>query len=665
MPRRPAVLLTAGLTATLALAAGGPAAVAAQVAHRSVVSAVPRSGTPQISNGAVYAVTQVGSTMVVGGNFTAATSADGSQRFAAPHILAFDAGSGAVKGNFRPQLDGDVQTLLPGPIPGTVYAGGEFNTARGVKAKSLVLLNLSDGSRTAGFAMPPVNGIVNTVKRVGDRLFVGGTFKRVGGKDHAGLVTLDARTGALDPYMSSQVAVNHNWSPSAPTTWAKAPVGVTKLDITPDGSKLVAIGNFKQVDGATHDQIAMWNLAPGGAVVRDWNTTGYAAQCLAKAYDSYVRDVSFSPDGSYFVVVATGGTKPGALCDAAARWETAATGANVTPTWADFTGGDSLLSTTVTGEAVYVGGHQRWLNNQIGRDAPGPGAVPRPGVAALDPATGLPLAWNPGRNPRGVGTQALYATSAGLWMGSDTDFIGTNSGSSTRYVRSKIAFFPLAGGRPAASKALAGLPGRAYIGARTRSFNGTSAGDAQPAAMPLDVAEIKATTMIGNTVFYATRGALYKRTLSTNGTWGPENLVDPYNDPVWSDVPSGSDGLTYRGTKPTFYAQIPNLTSMFFDGTGRLYYTVAGRTGLFSRAFSPDSGVMQNKEVAAPGVSLPALSGAFVSEGSLYYVTAADGNLHRASFARNGALGPQTVVSGPSKDNVDWRSRVLFLAPTS
>ena len=73
----------------------------------------------------------------------------------------------------------------------------------------------------------------------------------------------------------------------------------------------------------------------------------------------------------------------------------------------DYTGQDSLWSVQVTGTAIYVGGHQRWLNNSNGFDYAGAGAVPRPGVAALDPVSGVPLSWNPGRNPRGDGAWAL------------------------------------------------------------------------------------------------------------------------------------------------------------------------------------------------------------------------------------------------------------------
>lgn len=154
-----------------------------------------------------------------------------------------------------------------------------------------------------------------------------------------------------------------------------------------------------------------------------------------------MRDVDFAPDGSYFAVTSTGafggGSPVGTLCDTTTRWETV--GAGNDPTWADYTGGDTTYGVAVTGTAIYVGGHMRWENNSFQGDQAGPGAVPREGIAALDPVNGLPLSWNPGRT-RGVGAQALYATPTGLWVGSDTKKFA-------RQLRQRIAFLPLAGGR--------------------------------------------------------------------------------------------------------------------------------------------------------------------------------------------------------------------------
>ena len=151
-------------------------------------------------------------------------------------------------------------------------------------------------------------------------------------------------------------------------------------------------------------------------------------------------DVDFSPDGSWFAFVSTGyipstGGVGRDLCDAAARFET-----NIPnparPTWINYTGGDTLHSVAATDVAVYVQGHQRWLNNPQGRNSAGPGAVSREGIGAINPSTGLALSWNPGKE-RGVGGKDLYVTSAGLWVGSDTNLIGGET-------RRRIALMPRA-----------------------------------------------------------------------------------------------------------------------------------------------------------------------------------------------------------------------------
>jgi hypothetical protein len=79
------------------------------------------------------------------------------------------------------------------------------------------------------------------------------------------------------------------------------------------------------VAGLQRDQIVILNLTTSPVSVTDWATTRYQQQC-AKVFDTYMRDVDISPDGSYFVVGTTGAYRAGSLCDAAARWELGAGG---------------------------------------------------------------------------------------------------------------------------------------------------------------------------------------------------------------------------------------------------------------------------------------------------------------------------------------------------
>ena len=184
----------------------------------------------------------------------------------------------------------------------------------------------------ARFKAAATNGVVNSMALRGTRLILGGNFTTAGGTAHAGLASVNATTGALDGWMSGQVSGHHNDSGSG----AQGAVGVRDIDVSADGSRLVAIGNFKRVNGILRDQIAMFSLSDAAsALTADWATTRYSPYCFNFAFDTYMRGVSFSPDGSYLVVAATGGQVNGSLCDTAARFETRATGADVQPTWVE------------------------------------------------------------------------------------------------------------------------------------------------------------------------------------------------------------------------------------------------------------------------------------------------------------------------------------------
>jgi hypothetical protein len=214
---------------------------------------------------------------------------------------------------------------------------------------------------------------------------------------------------------------------------------VVRFAINPARTRLVAVGNFTRVSGEPRWRAVMVNLGKKQARLNRWSYRHFKNSCADGKAPVYLRDVDFSPNGSYFVVVATGfvpraGGIGRDVCDAAARFETSVKRPTV-PTWVNYTGGDSLYSVAATGAAVYVQGHQRWLDNPDGRNSAGPTAVERKGIGAIDPVTGLALSWNPSKT-RGVGGKDLLATRTGLWVGSD----GTEFGGE---VRARIAYCPL------------------------------------------------------------------------------------------------------------------------------------------------------------------------------------------------------------------------------
>lgn len=661
--------LIAAACMVFAVAPRLPEADGAGASQQTVVSDLPGTNTPNISNGTVRSITQVGPWIIVAGSFTAALSPGSSTPVTRNGVLAFDADTGMVAAGFAPSIDGSVNVVITGQTPNTVYIGGQFTTVNGVASRNIAMLNLADGSLMSGFRPTVLNGAVQDMRLSGDRLYVVGGFTTAGGVSHQGIATLNPKTGAVEPFMNVQLTGHHNYN----GTGAKGSLGGRALDISPDGSRAVVVGNFKHANGVLHDQIVMLDLTGTTASVQaNWNTAAFSAACAARSFDTYVRDVDFSPDGSYFAVVTTGastfstntdGTR--SLCDSASRWETNATGSNIRPTWVDYTGNDSLWSVVCTGIAIYAGGHQRWANNPHGSDRAAPGAIARPGIMALDPLNGMPRAWNPGRNPRGAGAYALFATSDGLYVGSDTDYIGN-----FKYKRQKIAFLPIDGGETPPSTATAQLPGKLYLAGPANgsaanslvfhSVNGSTIGATNSASSNIDWDDARGVFRVGDTIFYgATDGSFHG--VSIGGTtMGTSTTYDPYDDPLWDSVATGS-GQTYQGVRPGFFTEIPSVTGAFY-WNGRIYYTLQDSRSLFWRYFEPDDGAIGGRQFRVAAVSVSSIAGMVLSGSRIYYANSTDGTLHTVPFV-NGVphRAQDRVISGPLIDGIDWRARGMFV----
>ncbi|GII53618.1 hypothetical protein Pth03_20070 [Planotetraspora thailandica] len=388
----------------------------AGIRQARVVSANPVDNTPHVLDGIVNAFALVGNTVIVGGRFGAVKEARGNEEIPRANIFAFNLSTGRVLRDFAPDLSGGAVNALAAGPDGTVFAGGSFVASE----RGLVRLRVTDGSPVASFSAPVYGGDVYSLVRQGGKLYVGGDFYRIGRTLRTALARVDVETGETDPAFT----VTPEGGPSSA-------VKVYAMAATRD--RLVVDGSFGTLDGLRRPQLGVIDLTTGQ--VADWHTDAYATACKPD-FPSYVRGVDVSPDGRYFVVVTTGGPFPGTtkLCDSAARFETYARGDQIRPTWVNLTGGDSLYSVAITGSAVYVGGHQRWLDNPMGADTRGPGAVSRPGIGAIDPVTGKAQSWNPTRE-RGIGVKAFMTVKKGLLVGSDTTSLG-------REYHARVGMFP-------------------------------------------------------------------------------------------------------------------------------------------------------------------------------------------------------------------------------
>jgi hypothetical protein len=384
------------------------------ISQPRVVSDNPANFTPMVIDGGgvshteTLALFQLGSTMYAGGSFALVENSARTQTLNRSNLFSFNATTGAIN-SFAPSVDGTVWGITG--TGNSVYIAGTFSHVNGVARKGVAKLDASTGAVDQAFNAK-LHGNVSEIRLVNGRLIIGGKF----GKH---LAALNPASGADTGYID--IAIAGTLASNAGTT------DIYRFAVNPAGTKLVAIGNFTTVGNRTQPRAFMLDLGSTSASLNAWYYTPLSNNCRAEKLPAYLRDVDFSPDGSYFVIVATGyipfsGGVGRDVCDAAARFETGVANP-FRPTWINYSGGDTFQSVAATGAAVYVQGHFRALDNPNGTNGPLPGSSPRQGIGAIDPVGGHALSWDPGKT-RAIGGKDFLATSAGLWVASDGQRIG-------------------------------------------------------------------------------------------------------------------------------------------------------------------------------------------------------------------------------------------------
>ncbi len=605
----------------------------------SLVKTVPVSGTPHVLDGRVLSVVQVGNTVILGGQFTQTRDNSSTTVIARSNLVAFDATTKQISTAFAPNPNGAVNVVLPTGDGETVYVGGSFTTIGGVARKSLVKVRISDGAVVTAFNPGNVAGQVKDLRLSNGRLWVAGSFTHIANTAQKALATIDPTSGSFNPFMRGLVAGLHN---GGFTT-------VGKIDVNSQGTRLIAMGNFDTLNGVKNHQLFQLDLTGVAAAASTFRTSYYETKC-SSSFDSYMRDVDYSPDGLFFVVSTTGAYGgAGISCDSTARFETAA-GADAKPSWINNTGGDTTYAVEITSSVVYTGGHARWQNNPFKADTPGQGAVSRPGIAALDPVNGLPLSWNPTRD-RGVGVFDFLVTDQGLWVASDTTRIGAD------YLRSRIALLPI-GGTTFPGVRTPSLPNDVYTvktSIQRRPYTGSAFAAAQ--AVPsggLVANNVRGAFMLNGYLYIAWSNGVFDRRTFDGTTYGAAEAVD-----TGSKLAAMTD----------WTSDISTMTGLFYD-SGRLYFTKSGSATLNYRFFTPENKVVGAQRLTASanvsGIDFTQVRGMFVTDGNLYWSTPSN-DLRRLGWAQGAqsgrpVAGTATVVSSPAVDGFNWASpRALFL----
>ncbi|MEV0429300.1 delta-60 repeat domain-containing protein [Micromonospora sp. NPDC050495] len=625
-------VLAVGLLAAPA-AAANPTPVTS-----TLTSANPADNTPHAQNGDSKAFAEIGNTVYVGGSFTSVKAAGDASWTARNYLFAYDRSTGALKTGFNPELNGAVHALAVSP-DGKLIVGGAFNTVNGVSRKNLVELDPATGATVTSWVGRSDGGLVRRTIVVGNNLYIAGAFHWVNGTQHSLLARLNATTGAIDASFQIDASVARA---SSELVWG--------LAVSPDNKTLVAVGNFTQVNGQARNQVVVVDL-DGTPAVADWSTQRYVAPCYSDSFPFYARDVDFSDDGTYFVVIADGGRGTGAYCDAIARFETAARGAGIDATWVNYTGTDSVTSVEVADNVVYVGGHFRWLNNANGNDAAGAGAINRFGLGALDPVNGLPLVWNPTRSGAPAGTTTwgpimweLWRGSTGLYAGFDSDGVGNE-------YHGRLGHFPLAGGRTvAAVNAPSAASGYLYVSAADGQatkvpFDGSTLGTPVSSSQP-NLTAAGAAFSVGNKLYWsktdasAPNGSYLDVSIFSGGSVGAPWVSSGYND--WFK---------------------PSTMSGAFALDGRMYYTKSGTNKLFYRYLEPDGYILGCTEFTLPSIGLAwgNVRGLAWVNGKIVYGNQ-DGSLRAVPFDGAAVDGAASVELAAAGGAVNWSSRTLFFA---
>lgn len=328
------------------------------------------------------------------------------------------AATGTVSGSADDQASANGSVKAITRIGNRIYIGGSFTTVGGLPRRGLAALNAETGAVDPAWSAD-VSGEVLALapSPYGTTVYVGGTFTSVRGYGRANLAAVSATTGVVS-----------SWNPGA---------NASVLAVTSSPGAVIVGGKFTRIAGAYVRRLAMLSSTDGHASSRflpqpdNWVASlrlspsgsglyvggnfsrigGQYRPHLAAVYLSSGAASGWYPDAYYCpalsLALSPNATRLYVACGGLSNWVASYnTMANGPRVWRAATDGN-VQAITLLGSTLYAGGHFALVNG-----------VERHKVAAFDYATGAMTGWAPVLDSP-LGVWALYGTTEGVWAGGD------------------------------------------------------------------------------------------------------------------------------------------------------------------------------------------------------------------------------------------------------
>lgn len=373
-------------------------------------------------NGIVWALAEHNGVVFAGGTFSAIRppgAAAGEQEQEALNFAAFDAATGAptdCKLSFT--IGSGVATVRALDVSAdgqTLYAAGSFGSVNGYATSRVAAVDIATCTPKQNFQAASVNGPVRGMAVSDDTIYLGGDFTSIDQQQRRRFAALDT-TGEVRAWRSDVAAGSTD--------------GIGKaVALTPDGTRVVLGGNFRNMQGtASHTMAVVSSIT--GTLVRAYPLAPYSCRsgndplCEAR---STTQNIYADETGFYSAHEGTGGfdgRKAFNLLTNNQRWRDTCLGANQ----------DVIVYQEVLYSANHA--HNCSSNNNGGfgelRDMPESKTHQHMLAQSIHGSSAPPLlAWFPDTNPgtgEGLGPRTFVVSSKGgtdyLWIGGEFTRVG-------------------------------------------------------------------------------------------------------------------------------------------------------------------------------------------------------------------------------------------------